>query len=573
MIQNKLSELGIRLKNHHTGEHRALCPKCSHMRKNKTDPCLAVKIDPDGEIVFTCHHCGWAGNTTQKKQSIVRTKMVSRPPPEPDPQKPESMYNWFSNRKISKETVDKIGCYVTERNGERCIVFPYFLNGELVNRKYRTADKKFSQDPGAERTIFNIDSIEGDTVVFVEGEMDVLACIEAGITNVITLPDGAPPKPKEEIDPDDKRFAALHTCESNLEGINKFILATDSDAPGKALAEELARRLGRENCWIVEWPSINDVPRKDANEVLIEDGPNVLKECIENAQPYPISGLHSVDKFSPDVWEIYNGKREPGLSTGWESLDKFMRIRGGDMTIVTGTPGSGKTEFIDALMMNLSRLHGWKFVLCSFENQADEHIGKLAEKYIHAPFWEGPTQRMDEGMVKAALQWLRERFYFIRADDESPTIDWIIERATAAVRRHGVRGLVIDPYNEIEHKIPPGMTETSYISLILGKLRRWAKNHGSHVWFIAHPAKMYREKSSGKMPVPNLYDISGSAAWSAKADFGIVVHRPDFDDPKTEIRILKVRHKYLGQLGTVTLRYAKATGEYFDDLEILQEPD
>ena len=34
----------------------------------------------------------------------------------------------------------------------------------------------------------------------------------------------------------------------------RIVIATDNDAPGDALAEELARRLGRERCWRVRWP-------------------------------------------------------------------------------------------------------------------------------------------------------------------------------------------------------------------------------------------------------------------------------------------------------------------------------
>ena len=564
MPLNELKKLGIQITDHTTGEHRSLCPRCSHTRKKKQDRCLAVKIDEDGLAAYVCHNCGWTGNISGKREKTTVRKFtpITQITPEENPNKPESMYQWFQKRGISKETVDKVGCYVTERNVERCIVFPYLKDGVLVNRKYRTLDKKFYQDKGAERSLFNIDSLDGDTAIFVEGEMDSISLIEAGYPNVVSLPDGAPAKVSDEMDENDKRFAALVTCEKKLEGIKRFILATDADGPGKALAEELARRLGRENCWLVTWPVVGDVQRKDANEVLAEDGPKVLMECIEAARPYPVSGLHEVEAFEGNVYEIFNGKREPGLSTGWASLDNHIRVRGGDLTVVTGYPGAGKSEFIDALAVNLARKHGWKFALCSFENMPDEHIGKLCEKYCHAPFWDGPTQKMDAETLAASLKWVGERFFFIRADDESPTVDWILERATVAARRYGIKGLVIDPYNEVEHRIPQGLTETSYISMILGKIRRWAKNHGVHVWFIAHPQKLYRSKETGSTPVPSLMDVSGSHAWSAKADFGIVVHRHNFEDRLTEVKVVKVRHKWLGKIGSVMLEYAPATGEY-----------
>ena len=105
------------------------------------------------------------------------------------------------------------------------------------------------------------------------------------------------------------------------------------------------------------------------------------------------------------------------------------------------------------------------------------------------------------------------------------------------------------------------MSETEYISQLLGKLKRFAQNHGVHIWIVAHPAKMYRE--NGKVPVPTLYDISGSANWSNKADLGVVVYRDTEEDPtKTEIHVRKVRFKSEGKIGDVVLRWNPATGRY-----------
>jgi twinkle protein len=237
-----------------------------------------------------------------------------------------------------------------------------------------------------------------------------------------------------------------------------------------------------------------------------------------------------------------------------------MTVREGELSVVTGIPNHGKSEFVDALIINLAMTYGWRFAVCSFENPPADHIAKLAEKYLGAPFWDGPTQRMSETDLLRAIQWCEDYFYLIRTEDESPTIDWILTAAKAAVLRHGVKGLILDPYNEIEHKRPANMSETEYVSQLLGKVKRFAQNHGCHVWFIAHPAKLYAD--NGKAPVPTLYDISGSAHWANKADFGVVVHRPDLHQPVTEIHVRKVRSKAFGKIGKVALQYDRATGRY-----------
>jgi len=572
-----LQDNGIHLHGLGAGDHPSTCPQCSASRKKKKDKCLNVTIGADGGAVWFCHHCQWAGNYSgrtngepfpQSRPERIHLAPV-RPTPVMNREKPESMYDWFEGRAISRETADNFGCFVTTqffpqtKKNERCIAFPYLRGGELLNHKYRTSSKLFRQDKGAEKALFNIDSVvDEETVIFVEGEMDVLACVEAGYSAVVSLPDGAPKQAKEEIDPEDQRFAVLASCEAEFGHVKKFIVATDCDDPGQAMAEELSRRLGRERCWLVNWPTGNDAPRKDANEVLVQDGAAVLRECIENAQPYPIRSLFDVGAFESEALALYRDGPQRALSTGWSSLDEYMRIREGEVSIVTGMPGSGKSEFIDALSMNLARKYGWKFAICSFENPPAEHIAKLAEKHLGQPFREGPTPRMEEGDLKESIAWLKRYFFLIRAEDEAPTIDWVLETAKSAVLRYGVRGLIIDPYNEIESLRPRNMSETEYVSQLLSKVKRFAQGHGVHVWFVAHPAKMRRD-SNDKIPVPTLYDISGSANFNNKADLGVVVQRCwDEDNGTVEIHVKKVRFKAAGKVGMVRLFYDIVSGRY-----------
>jgi twinkle protein len=69
--------------------------------------------------------------------------------------------------------------------------------------------------------------------------------------------------------------------------------------------------------------------------------------------------------------------------------------------------------------------------------------------------------------------------------------------------------------------------------------------------------------SSGKIPVPTLYDISGSANFANKADVGIVIHRDPTNDPtRTDVFVRKVRFKQTGRIGATSLRYDKLTGRY-----------
>ena len=182
------------------------------------------------------------------------------------------------------------------------------------------------------------------------------------------------------------------------------------------------------------WPSINDVILKDANDVLMSQGARVLRECIEAAEAFPIKSLFSLAAYEAEIWTLYDGGRARGASVGWKTLDPHYTVRPGDLTVVTGYASSGKSEFVDAIMVNLAMAHDWRFAVCSFENPVAEHFAKLAQKHLGQPFHDGPSPRMGRDDAAKAMMWVDYHFVFIRTEDESPTIDWILDTARSAVR-------------------------------------------------------------------------------------------------------------------------------------------
>lgn len=249
-----------------------------------------------------------------------------------------ALLQWFAKRGISAATIQRnrvwaVRNYIPALGAEvDCIAFPYFRDGETVNIKFRAlAEKAFALVRGAEMIFYGLDDIAGvNSAIIVEGELDKLALEEAGIRNVISVPSGAPPKAQAgEPDPEDAKFSYLAACAEHLDRLNRIILAVDNDDPGLALAEELARRFGKERCWRVRWPDSGDVRCKDANDVLLIHGADVLRECIDHAEPYPITGLHNVFDYFNETIALYRDGCNRGLSTGWRSLDECMTIRPG----------------------------------------------------------------------------------------------------------------------------------------------------------------------------------------------------------------------------------------------------
>lgn len=300
-------------------------------------------------------------------------------------------------------------------------------------------------------------------------------------------------------------------------------------------------------------------------------GPDALRDVIQNAELYPIRGLLSFSSFFLEIDDYYycrNGY-ERGVSTGWRALNDLYNVVPGELTVITGVPNSGKSEWIDALLCNINKREGWTFALCSMENKVRDHARKLLEKHIGKPFFNasygGSAERISELELKDGKEWLDRTFHLIRCEDDClPSIKWVLDLAKAAVMRYGVRGLVIDPYNELDHQRPGNQTETEYVSQMLTKIKRFAQHHSCHVWFVAHPRQL---QQWGGGP-PNLYDISGSAHFINKCDNGIVIHRNRDEKAgpldRVQVCVRKVRNKVIGNIGDAFLSYDRITGTFVD---------
>jgi twinkle protein len=280
--------------------------------------------------------------------------------------------------------------------------------------------------------------------------------------------------------------------------------------------------------------------------------------------------LYEAEHFRAQVEELYSKGIGRGESTGYENVDELYTIVPGQITIVTGIPSSGKSEFIDQIMVNLAANKNWKFGIASFENEPRLHIAKLMSKRARHPFFEGYHRRMDNTDFSAAFDFVNDHFAFVHQDDGGlADLDSILDRVRVSVLRHGIRGAVIDPYNFI-NRDRADKSETEWISDMLTKVKAFAMAHGIHIWFVAHPTKLQRN-ADGKIPPPGGYDISGSAAWYAKADCGVTIHREKEDPHVAQVHIWKIRFSWVGKQGEARLVYDVGTTCYTEMQQAAEE--
>ena len=534
---------------HKNGENIMLCPVCSHERKKKTLKCFSYNLNKNAG---RCNHCGVVLVQKSDKPEFVKT-VYKKPIWTNKTNISNKALQWFESRKITQGIINELKvsegvCFMPQIAKEtNTIQFNYFKLGELVNVKYRDGAKHFKLFKDGELIFYNLDAaINSKEIIIVEGEMDVLALYQSGFKNCISVPNGCNEKGNINMD-------YLDNCIDFFDEDCKFILALDNDKVGIRLRDELARRLGYENCSIVNFKDC-----KDANDCLIKYGIIGVTESLESKKDYPIQGVFSPLDFQDEIWDYYNNGLPKGYGIGMGEFDMFLRFQPGYLTTITGIPGHGKSEFLDFIICRLNISHDWKFALYSPENHPLQlHFSKLAEKIIGKSF-EG-KDRMSPIDLTSTIDYLKDSFFFVNPEDDF-SLDSILLAVKSLVRKKGIKAFVIDAWNKLDHKYTTN--ETQYISQQLDKITLFCEKNNVHCFLVAHPTKIQKDTNTGKYLIPNLYNISGSANFYNKTANGITVYR-DYDKFTTEVYIQKVKFKNWGEVGTVTLAWDKINGRYY----------
>jgi len=519
------------------GATQGICPLCSSDRQPKNQKAQCASYDWERGL-GTCHNCdtSFQLHTYQRKGASERVYVR----PEASDQYKEVSSNvetWFGTRGISKQTLQEL--QVTEGSEwmpqtsktENTIQFNYFMGDQLINIKYRDGRKNFKLYKGAEKVFYNINSIIGyEECIIVEGEMDVLALHEAGIKNVISVPNGATLN--------SNNLDYLDNCIDYFEDKTKIILAVDADEPGQALKQEFIRRLGAEICYTVDFAGC-----KDANDYLIEHDADMLRSAIHAAKQVPLEGVSTLYDIQDELKDFVKNGFKPGFQVGLKNFDDIFSTYTGQFITVTGIPSSGKSDFVDQMCVGYNTNYGWKTAFASPENAPTYlHAHKLMRKV-----WQdmpAPGDIDGEQWNKVA-DHVNDNFYFI--DMERYTLDHVLRKGAELVKRKGIKCLVIDPFNKVRDINCKTEDVNRYTMEYLTKIEMFAKKYDVLVFIVAHPTKMYKG-SDGKIEEPTMYNIKGGGEWYDASYHGLLVHR-DYETKTVKAKVLKVKFQNLGENG------------------------
>lgn len=456
----------------------------------------------------------------------------------------EGQHNqWLNARGIPSDLAAKFGLETVVRDGAKWLSIPYRLDGALVNRKFRrTSEKQHSMDKGGKLCLWNAEVLSGQgEVIITEGEFDALAVMAAGFERVVSVPNGAP---AERIDDpvNANRYGFLWEHEAALKGIESFVLATDGDKPGRALAHDLAAILGPERCKFVTYPE----GCKDLNEVLVKHGEREVVRLITDAKAFPVKGLYQMSDFPEEV-ELRS------METGIDLLDDHLRIVLGSFTVFSGYSNMGKSTVLNTILAHCIN-RNVPVCVASFETAPKPILRDSIARAMLGCSFEAFPRHPDRQAVYDLIERRMSVISNAMDDDTDIDLDYFLEVARAAVVRHGAKVIVLDPWNELEHKRGRDETETDYIGRAIRALKRFAKRYNVALWIVAHPTK-----PQGKSGPPGLYDIAGSANWANKADYGLIYHRPDKTVNAGTLSIVKVRMGFPGGCGVIEVKMDEGT--------------
>ena len=517
------------------GKKQGTCPVCSHNRKPKNQKAKCASYDWDRGL-GTCHNCNTSFQLHTYKRKGSSEKVYIKPDAYKYEEPGTKVEDWFKARGISKKTLDDLK--VTEgpewmpqtQKTENVIKFNYFMGGNLTNVKYRDGRKNFKLFKGAEKVFYNIDSVVGfEYCVIVEGEMDVLALHEAGITNAISVPNGATLN--------SNNLDYLDNCIDYLEDKTKIILAVDADEAGQALRQEFIRRLGAEVCYLVDFNGC-----KDANEYLLEFGHEKLNKVINQAVQVPLEGVSTLRDVEEDLKDFVINGFKPGYQIGIDNFDKIFSTYTSQFITVTGIPSSGKSDFVDQMVVGYNKNYQWKTAFASPENQP---IYLHAHKLMRKVWGTMPkSSEIDSTKWNEVTEHVNDNFFFI--DMDKYNLDAVLRKGAELVKRKGIKCLVIDPFNKVRQADASGDVNV-YTLEYLSKIEVFAKKYDVLVVVVAHPTKMYKDKD-GKMEEPTMYNIKGGGEWYDASYHGLLVHR-DYEAKTTKVKVLKVKFQNLGENG------------------------
>lgn len=280
-------------------------------------------------------------------------------------------------------------------------------------------------------------------------------------------------------------------------------------------------------------------------------------------------GFIKIDGFFERIYEVIKEGDRVGAEISLKNFADIFRFRGTGICTITGIPGHGKTEFVDACTIDLARLYGQDTIIAGFEQTPEEHVIKLMRKMIgkditNETYFEDETNMKE---MKKAYNFITSHFHFIDTNKTGGNINLILQKAAKRIQElknsgRDPRYIILDPFNMLS--IKGKFSGHEKIEEILRRLSHFSKQMNVMVLLVAHPFKMRKNEKTDNYEVPDFYSVKGSSAFFEMSYHGLVVYREGYtSEDGVLVRVLKVKQNNLGNtMEEAYFKYDRQAGRY-----------
>lgn len=535
-----------------TRRERVACPGCGAKDASQNN----LQLFSDDPSRGYCHLC-------QKAFSVSGDQVK---PTYNRPQKDDSQaiqvakklpIRDLTHKPITAETCEKYGIRVgvSEEDGQiDRVYYPYYSSeGELTGYKIRTLPKEFTII-GKVKSLFGRQTCKkaGRLLVITEGEDDAAAAYqmlqEVGKDyDVVSLPNGA--NLEGQLDP--ATLAELDWITAH----KIVVLALDNDKPGQATAAALAELISSSNVRI----KILKLPRKDAGQMLI-DG---MADEFHKEFWTPDFNPQKIIKGSELTLAKLRTPKKPGLPLPWPKLNNKMNgLRKGEITLITGGSGLGKTQLVREIGYDLVTKHNQTvaniMLETPFEDVARAYIamdnGVPPYKLIFNP------NAISEEAYEASFNKLMKsnKFHYFEHWG-SLNADVLVNKCKYFVNVLKVDFIILDHISLAVAGLDTDERKT--LDMAFEALTRLCVETGVGIIVVMH-LKRVPGKSWAAGDEVELTDLRGTAGAEQMSWTVIAVERNTKDEDQRDIaRLRLIKNRTTGFLGLCdSLSYAHETG-------------
>ncbi len=285
----------------------------------------------------------------------------------------------------------------------------------------------------------------------------------------------------------------------------------------------------------------------------------------------PLKDVVYLDAVRDNMLATFHNGRSRGESTYFDTLDERFRFKRGELTLMHGIMNQGKSTMMMQLCLIKSVKDGYKWAFFSPEQDPpSDFYDDIVHMYVGKSTLPYYSNQMTEEEFIRGMDFVRDHFFFIYPEDDSPTPEYINSRFEAVIYKHHIDGCVIDPYNQLDNDIrKTGGREDLYLSSFLSQQKRFAQRHKLFMFVVAHPKGTVKRNNNGDFEVPDVYDLAGGAMWANKCDNVICTFRPYHRSAPGNRDVIFYSHKIkkqrqCGTPGEVKLQFDPSTMRYYE---------